>query len=569
MPRLEKMVADAKLPAVQRVRIVDILAANDDLAAGKMLLKLLLGEQSPEVRDGIVSNLKQFVPGKWRDLRRSPEMGEAIERLLGKPDSAATGIALAALSQRAEFHLKVRELAVDGSVGLPTQLEAVHALGTMPFAGSAETLAEVAAAPEAKSLSIAAVQALGQHVDGRRENPAAAPALAALQKLVQESKGSLDVRQAALTALAGSRVGMQWLLQQQASKSIPPDLLADAGRLARNTPHQDLRNRALLAFPPSGKLDVKKLPSPAVLATRTGDAGRGRQVFAASLKNDLQCQKCHTVQGVGGNVGPDLSMIGKKASRENLFESILQPSKAIADQYVNWQIFSTRGAVVSGLLVEETADAVTLRDANGKDTRIDKKDIDTREKNFVSLMPDNLVGAITEEDLVDLVEYLTTLKTPALTPATWLVTGPYKAEGGTDALDQVFDPEKELVRAASVNERAARGRSVAVDGAGYLDLQAHIGTAGGSSVAYLSKSIESPADQDARILLGTHGPVKVWVNGTVVHANRKSRVAAPGDDQVTVRLRRGRNDILVKLVSAPGSSGLYLTILSDQELQAK
>ena len=103
-------------------------------------------------------------------------------------------------------------------------------------------------------------------------------------------------------------------------------------------------------------------------------------------------------------------MIGKKASRENLFESILQPSKAIADQYVNWQIFSTRGAVVSGLLVEETADAVTLRDANGKDTRIDKKEIASRAKSPTSLMPADLIGAMTSADLVDLVEYMLTLQ---------------------------------------------------------------------------------------------------------------------------------------------------------------
>ena len=58
----------------------------------------------------------------------------------------------------------------------------------------------------------------------------------------------------------------------------------------------------------------------------------------ASLTSEAQCLKCHTVRGIGGQVGPDLSMIGKKASRENLFESILLPSKAIADQYVQWQI---------------------------------------------------------------------------------------------------------------------------------------------------------------------------------------------------------------------------------------
>src|SRR5262249_14062726 len=123
MPRLEKMVADAKLPAAQRVRIVDILAANDDPAAGKRLLSLLLDEKSPEVRAGIVSNLKQFVPGKWRELRRSPEMAQAIERLLGNGETAATGIALAALSERAEFHVKVRAVAADGTADLPARLE--------------------------------------------------------------------------------------------------------------------------------------------------------------------------------------------------------------------------------------------------------------------------------------------------------------------------------------------------------------------------------------------------------------------------------------------------------------
>ena len=42
-----------------------------------------------------------------------------------------------------------------------------------------------------------------------------------------------------------------------------------------------------------------------------------------SLKGDTQCLKCHTVRGQGGSIGPDLSMIGKKASRENLYDSLL------------------------------------------------------------------------------------------------------------------------------------------------------------------------------------------------------------------------------------------------------
>src|SRR5581483_9062384 len=120
--------------------------------------------------------------------------------------------------------------------------------------------------------------------------------------------------------------------------------------------------------------------------------------------------KCHTVNGVGGAIGPDLSAIGTKASRENLYESILYPSKAIADQFVQWNVTTTAGVTLSGLMIGETADSLTLRDANGKDTKLSKKEIESREKNPNSLMPADIVQALSEDELVDLVEYLLTLK---------------------------------------------------------------------------------------------------------------------------------------------------------------
>src|SRR5207302_9632859 len=117
-----------------------------------------------------------------------------------------------------------------------------------------------------------------------------------------------------------------------------------------------------------------------VLAGRRGDAERGKQALAASVKGDAQCLKCHAVNGVGGNVGPDLATIGTKASRENLFESILFPSKAIADQYVQWNVTTTRGVTVFGFLVEDTPDRLTIRDASGKDHRIARQYIAAQEK---------------------------------------------------------------------------------------------------------------------------------------------------------------------------------------------
>jgi putative heme-binding domain-containing protein len=170
----------------------------------------------------------------------------------------------------------------------------------------------------------------------------------------------------------------------------------------------------MVAFPPAGKINPKKLPPLALLIPRKGNPARGAKLLAASTSNDMQCLKCHTIRGIGGQIGPDLSTIGTKASRENLYESILYPSKAVADQFINWQIETKKGLSLNGLIVEETPAAVTLRDANGKDTRIEKKDIESREKSPKSLMPEDLVVYLTEDDLVDVVEYLLTLQTPAV-----------------------------------------------------------------------------------------------------------------------------------------------------------
>jgi len=84
--------------------------------------------------------------------------------------------------------------------------------------------------------------------------------------------------------------------------------------------------------------------------------------------------------------------------------------QAVADQFVQWNVTTTRGVTVSGLLVEEKPDHLLIRDANGKDFRIERKDVSEKEKNPKSLMPEDIAKTLTEEELVDLVEYLVTLQ---------------------------------------------------------------------------------------------------------------------------------------------------------------
>jgi putative heme-binding domain-containing protein len=393
----------------------------------------------------------------------------------------------------------------------------------------------------------------------------------ALQAILTAKDAPLTQRQSAAAALAGSRSGTQWLLAANDKKDLPDDLKPEIGRLLRNSPHQDLRNQAMIAFPLAGKLDPKKLPAIPVLATRKGNTEKGQQILAASVNNEMQCLKCHTIRGIGGQVGPDLSMIGKKASRENLVESILLPSKAMANEYQTWVLETKNGLLLTGLIVEETADAVTLRDANGKDTQVAKKDIETRNKDPKSLMPENLVVTMTEDDLIDVVEYLATLKTSSVSFDSWHVLGAFDNGNDNEGLDKALPPETAIDLKATYSGRKGRigWRQVKPNVQGYVDLQAFLAGDSDNALSYLYREVESAADQEAQVLIGTDDGAKLFVNGEPVYASRTQRAAVPGQDTVKVKLKKGKNPILLKINnSGGGSHGFYFLLLAEQEVKA-
>jgi putative heme-binding domain-containing protein len=122
------------------------------------------------------------------------------------------------------------------------------------------------------------------------------------------------------------------------------------------------------------------------------------------------CVKCHQFSGVGQNVGPDLTEIGDKLSREAFYESILYPSAGISHNYEAYAAVTKDGTVVTGLLVSKTPDEITLKGSDAIPRTFRMSEIEELAKQDVSLMPADLQKVLDEEQLVDLVEFLTTLK---------------------------------------------------------------------------------------------------------------------------------------------------------------
>lgn len=150
-------------------------------------------------------------------------------------------------------------------------------------------------------------------------------------------------------------------------------------------------------------------PSPyAEFASRTkGDAGHGRVLFSDAR---LGCVRCHRIQGQGGEVGPDLAGIGTKYGRPSLIESVLYPSKQIAEGYAQTQVRMQDGRVIAGLVRSETADEVVLVDSEARLHRLRKAQIDARRLSDRSLMPDGLQAPLSLEDFADLIAFLESLE---------------------------------------------------------------------------------------------------------------------------------------------------------------
>ena len=157
--------------------------------------------------------------------------------------------------------------------------------------------------------------------------------------------------------------------------------------------------------------DGRTLPPPAELAKLAGDAAHGAGVFRNST--GANCIACHQIGEEGRMVGPPLSTVGQKLSKEQLYQAILFPNDAILMGYETWVVRTKSGEVFAGLKTSDTPEQVTIKDTEGKYHDVYTEDVDRKAVQKISLMPEGLAGAMTMKELVDLVEYLSTLRNKA------------------------------------------------------------------------------------------------------------------------------------------------------------
>ena len=136
-----------------------------------------------------------------------------------------------------------------------------------------------------------------------------------------------------------------------------------------------------------------------LVALKGGDASRGREVFRK------ECAKCHAHSGEGGKVGPDLTGMAAHPKAE-LIVHIIDPSRSVEGNYLQYTVATRDGRVLNGLLAGESRTSIELLDAEGKKHAILREDVEELASSKRSLMPEGFEKSVTPEGMADLLQFL-------------------------------------------------------------------------------------------------------------------------------------------------------------------
>jgi putative membrane-bound dehydrogenase-like protein len=140
---------------------------------------------------------------------------------------------------------------------------------------------------------------------------------------------------------------------------------------------------------------------------KDGDIRRGQAVFQSAK---AACFVCHAIGYRGGNVGPDLTHIGRVRTERDLLESILFPSASFVRSYEPVLVTTKNGKQINGLIRKDSADEIVLATGANQEERIARADIEDIQPSKISIMPAGLDQQLTPSDLADLVAFLKACK---------------------------------------------------------------------------------------------------------------------------------------------------------------
>lgn len=361
----------------------------------------------------------------------------------------------------------------------------------------------------------------------------------------------------AVVVLGATKQGARLVGERYLAKRLPRDLFPQVTDALRKFTTEDpavarlqaevMRGGLLLSLEPGQIERIRQL------VTTRGNAARGRELFLNTRL--LSCVNCHRMEGVGGATGPDLSRLWDTHTLEKILEAIADPSKEIKEGYQAYRVVTADGQVHNGLKVAETGTELVLRDANGRDVRLPKDEVETVTPSRLSLMPDDAVAPLSFDQFIDLLAFLKSrpeqegLRGVAVEGA---VAGGFSANLGVSRPEVAADPSAKT---------GVRWDATRAEPNGVFDLKAAFPTTAPGGV-YVRTFVFSPRDQTVIGSVLADDPVRIWV-GEVSVFDRPAAPAAATDETFGLPLKTGWNPVLLKIGNGGRGHRLGLRIGGD------
>jgi len=372
-----------------------------DLPQVRPLIEKLVGQialqDDPQCVGIIVGSFDQL-PAHRSELALAVTRG--LMQGLKKPTSEVSKLAAAGKLDKMQAVVdamlaKSTATALDPKAALKARTTAIDDLGIGKFAAMQPMLTTLIDNRQPTEIQLAAIAVLGRFAD-----PGVSSVL-----LDAWPKLSPTVKEPALEVLFARAERIEAMLTALEKNNFNPSDLpparvqtllktGDAARKAR-------AEKLLGALRPSRRADVVAAYREAL--TMSGDVARGREIFK---KN---CNACHKAENVGHEIGPNLSTI-KTRGAETILTNVLDPSREVNPQFVNYMLIADDGRTITGLIAAESATAVTLKRAEGQTDTVLRVNIDELLGTGLSIMPEGLEQKFDKQGMADLIAYIMQLQ---------------------------------------------------------------------------------------------------------------------------------------------------------------
>jgi putative membrane-bound dehydrogenase-like protein len=351
------------------------------------LVKLLASAPGPAERAVILAGVNEAFAGR-KIAQLSPELTRAIA------DSGNVELALRSGDIGAHEQI-IRYLEQDDEATQAKRIRYIELLGQVGRPEAAQALLTCARSASSHSVRRSALAALGAFEDGG--------IAAALIEMLPALPPDQDVRATAVNTLISRPQWTLALLERIKSGGVAKTIVGSE-QLQRIREYDDepitaLADTVFGRARATNELKARELTRVAdVISRGSGSAERGKAIYTA------RCAACHTMMGEGGKIGPDLTGF-ERQNTDALLLSIVDPNAFIREEFTQFRVRTNRGQTLVGLITERGPRQITVADA-GQKTVVALEDVKEEQGLPTSMMPEDLLAGLGNQDLRDLFKYL-------------------------------------------------------------------------------------------------------------------------------------------------------------------